>query len=304
MRLEQVVYIDVLFGINFVANFLILWATDQLLRLHTKGRWLALGALGGALYAVLIFFPRLSFAYSAAAKMLFSLGLVALTYRIRGSRLFFKTLAVFYTVSVFLGGALVAFFYVSGIGSKTGAVVRNGSLYFEMPWRPVMLGFLAGYPAVWIVCRLLRRKKEEHLYPIRLTQGQKTVNLMGILDTGNHLKEPFSGNAVLVAEYERVRDILPSEFCLCFEKKRSEGREETSDWEEVFSAASGLRLRAIPFHSVGRENGMLVGFCPDRVSVEENEREIALSKVVVGLYAGQLSKDNRYGALLSPEMMK
>ena len=301
MRLERVVYIDVLFGINFAGNFLILWATDQILRLHTKERWLLLGSSVGALYAVLIFFPRLTVAYSLVAKILFSLGLVALTYRIRGGWLYLKTLSVFYLVTFLLGGALLAFFYLSGAGMKMGAVVKNGSLYFELPWKMLLLAFFAAYPIIWFACRMIRNKKGYKTYPVRLTKGDKTVMLPALLDTGNRLKEPFSGDAVLVAEYERIRDILPNEFCRQFEAKKAEGE---TDWEELLSVSPQLCLKLIPFCSVGKENGMLLGFRPDRASLEENEREIPLSKVIVGLYAGRLSTDRHYGALLSPEMME
>ena len=304
MRLERVVYIDVLFGINFVGNYLLLWATDGILRLHTKGRWLMTGAAFGALYASLIFFPRFSLAYSAAAKLVFSLALVALTYRIRGIGLYIKALLVFYAVSFVTGGALLAFFYVSGAGQKMGAVIRNGSLYFEVPWRMVIYSFAVMYPVVWLACRQLRKHKSGRLYPVHLGSGEKSVTLMGLLDTGNHLKEPFSGDAVLVAEYERVRDILPKEFCTCFERAASAGVGIETQWEELLSAAPELRLKWIPFRSVGKENGMLLGFRPERIFVEENEREVPLPKVVVGLYLGRLSESRRYGALLSPEMME
>ncbi|MDK2789208.1 MAG: hypothetical protein PWP07_2453, partial [Epulopiscium sp.] len=57
------------------------------------------------------------------------------------------------------------------------------------------------------------------------------------------------------------------------------------------------------FSSLGMPNGMLVGFRPDQVEVIEHDNtSTVLKDVVIGIYNQRLSKDNRYQALLHPDI--
>jgi stage II sporulation protein GA (sporulation sigma-E factor processing peptidase) len=56
----------------------------------------------------------------------------------------------------------------------------------------------------------------------------------------------------------------------------------------------------IPFSSLGKTNGMLVGFRPDCVKVEGMENK---PDVVIGIYNDRLCRDGRYRGLLSPELV-
>jgi stage II sporulation protein GA (sporulation sigma-E factor processing peptidase) len=54
----------------------------------------------------------------------------------------------------------------------------------------------------------------------------------------------------------------------------------------------------IPFSSLGRTNGMMIGFRPDAVIVGEK-----ISDVVIGIYNSRLCRDGRYQGLLGPELI-
>jgi len=56
----------------------------------------------------------------------------------------------------------------------------------------------------------------------------------------------------------------------------------------------------IPFNSIGKTSGMLIGFRPDQVMVgAKNSRQ----DVVIGIYNDKLTPDGRYQALLSPDLL-
>jgi len=63
------------------------------------------------------------------------------------------------------------------------------------------------------------------------------------------------------------------------------------------------RFRLIPFTSLGKENGMLIGFRPDYIEVGENAEKKGITDVIIGIYNRALSKNNNYSALLSPELI-
>ena len=75
---------------------------------------------------------------------------------------------------------------------------------------------------------------------------------------------------------------------------------ENITWIMSEVAQRGLPARLIQFSSLGKENGMLIGFVPDRAEIHDDCGVKVLEKCVVGIYERQLSRDNSYGALLNP----
>jgi len=291
------VYADVLFLINFTVNILVLYLTGKIGRLSPR-RWrIALGAVAGAAYAVFMFFPRLSFGYSAAAKVLFSLFVVALTFNIRGVRLYIKTVGVFYLVTFCLGGCVMALFYLTDAGAKLGAVVKNGILYLNLPWKVLIGAVLFSYAIIRVVWGILQsRMAREAMYrKIGISWNGKEVWMNALLDTGNALCEPFSGAPVIVAEYEKLLPILPEAL------KEACQLGETAV-EQISDERIRGRIRVIPFSSLGKEHGMLIGFRPDKAWLLENEKILDAGAVVIGIYTRNLARDRSYGALLPPQL--
>lgn len=291
------VYADILFLINFAVNLPVLYLTAKMARLRPPLWRLTLGAVAGAVYAVLMFFPRLSFGYSALAKFLFSLLVVALTFNIRGVRLYIKTVGIFYLVTFCLGGGVMALFYFTGAGTKLGAVVKNGILYMNLPWKTLLISVAACYFLIRVVWSILQnRLSRETMYrKVGIFWDGREVWLDALLDTGNALCEPFSGAPVIIAEYERLLPVLPPELAGAF----GEGEPQI---DTIADEKTRGRIRVIPFSSLGKEHGMLIGFRPDKAKLIENEQIKDAGEVIVGIYTRPLAHDRSYGALLPPEL--
>lgn len=291
------VYIDVLFFINFIINMPVLYLTGKIARLSPPAWRIVLGAVCGALYAVFMFFPRLSFGYGAMAKVLFSLFVVAITFCVRGVRLYIKTVGVFYLVTFCLGGGVMALFYFTGMGQSTGALIKNGILYMNLPLGILLLSVAVCYGILRIIWSVLQsRMAQESMYrKIGIFWNGKEVWLDALLDTGNALCEPLSGAPVIVAELERLIPILPPALEEAF-------LEETVKIESISDEAVRGRIRIIPFSSLGKEHGMLIGFRPDSAVLLENEALKDAGEVVVGIYTKALAKDRSFCALLPPQI--
>ena len=70
------IYADVLFLINFLMNYVLLWATGSLGLMSVNKIRLLLGALISAGYSILILLPRFSWGNAWWAKLIFSLFLI------------------------------------------------------------------------------------------------------------------------------------------------------------------------------------------------------------------------------------
>ena len=77
--MKTVVYIDSLFLLNFIINMIILKLTDVFSSSRTKTFRICLASSVGALYAVCMFFPKISFLYILPFKMLVSVFIVYIT---------------------------------------------------------------------------------------------------------------------------------------------------------------------------------------------------------------------------------
>lgn len=297
------VYIDVLFAVNFIINYILLSTTARVARLGASHWRLALGALFGALYAVFMFFPPLKFIYSALAKLLFSLGLIAITFGVCKIRLFLKVLGVFYIITLSFGGAALAIIYYSGVGAALGAVISNGILYFNLPWQTLLFAILAASLVLRFVWRAYQSKTaKDNLYArVIISFSGEQAELDALIDTGNELYDPLSNYPVIVAEYQKLKKTLPGEICSLYD-----GRKE-GDFELLSGALRALpaagRFRLIPFSSLGREHGIMLGFKPDRAQVVENEKTRDLGAVIIGICNKKLANDESYQALLHPGML-
>ena len=296
--MKPVIYIDVLFFVNFFVNFILLAATAGLAGVQAK-KPLIIAASGlGALYASFMFFPALSFIYTAFAKLLSSMAIVAIAYNIRGIRLYFKALGIFYLVTLCFGGGIFALFTFTGLGAATGAVVKNGILYINLPWQLLFIAVCILYFFITRVFKMLvSRKGGVNLIDINITLNGASVPLKAIIDTGNALYDPISHTPVIVAEYGFLKPILPSEITEAF-----------TDENKIFSydnseSALNAGLRLIPFCSVGKENGILLGFKPDLVAYTKNEQTYSTESVIVALCPTPLSKDKSFQALMHPDII-
>ena len=293
-----VVYIDVLFVVNLLINYILLKACCIFVNLKQNIWRIGFGAFVGACYAVLIFFPDFTLLYSTLFKLLISMIIVAVSFPFYCLKSYLKTLLIFYMVSFGFGGCVLGVFYFSDIGARLGAVYSNGIFYFNLPWMVLVLSGILFYITMKLFSvissrishtRNLRKK----LY---LSFEDKTAELTALFDTGNSLIDPVSLRPVIIVEYKMVKNLFSEDIKSALERI---GKENIT-WIMSEVAQRGLPARLIPFSSLGKENGMLIGFVPDRAEIHDDCGVKVLEKCVVGIYERQLSRDNSYGALLNP----
>lgn len=58
------------------------------------------------------------------------------------------------------------------------------------------------------------------------------------------------------------------------------------------------KLKCIPFSSLGKQNGLLVGIRADEIEVETEEEKKISNNVIIGIYDKSLTKRGEYRALI------
>ncbi len=298
----MVLYMDVLLLENLVINYLILYVTAKFSRVRVSSLRLFIGAAVGALYvAFIIVQPGMKIYYTTLAKILLSFFIVAITFSPRKVLPFLKTLVIFYISTFIFAGAVLAFLFFN----QQGGFVRNGIVYVPgySRWFSVFLGIVT----VGIIINIFREviqsriSKDKLLIPVKIAFDNRMIDLSALVDTGNSLKDPLTNMPVMVVEFKALEELLPAEIKSIFENSKE--NDLSSVTATISKSKWFSRFRLIPFSSLGKENGMLIGFKPDFIEVGEEEEKRDIKNVIVGIYNRTLSRNEQYKALLGPELV-
>lgn len=64
------------------------------------------------------------------------------------------------------------------------------------------------------------------------------------------------------------------------------------------------KVKIIPFKSLGKENGILLGVKMDEVQITYQDLKYEIKNVIIGIYNGSLSKNGKYSALVGVGIFK
>ncbi|MDP4092168.1 MAG: sigma-E processing peptidase SpoIIGA [Bacillota bacterium] len=296
------VYLDVLFLENLVMNFLILMVTSKFSKRKTSTLRLFIGAFVGALYVVfLLICPGFKIYYTAFSKFALSLLIVALVFTPKKVWEFIKILVLFYASTFIFAGAAFAFLYFN----QNGGFLKNGVVYVF--WQSQTIVLLLSVVTVGIIVRIFweifqhRFERDKLLIPLKISFESKKIGMAALIDTGNSLFDPLSNLPVVVVEFNALREILPEEIKNIYENSRE--NDLTCVTNIISNSEWIARFRLIPFSSLGKQNGMLLGFKPDYIEIGENQHKKDINEVIIGIYNSILSRNERYKALLNPELV-
>lgn len=287
-----VIYIDVLFMINFLIDFMLFYITARMSgkRIHKMRFFLA--CLAGGIYSVCIFFPRLSFFQSAIIKTAMSALLVMIAFRLKNFKDFLFMLGIFYTVNFVFAGGVTAVMCFTDFGTKANVLLSGGSLYIDLSFfKLIIIATILTTLLRWGI-RILRKRLQTHGIISKLTvfESGNTAELYGIIDTGNSLYS--HGLPVCVVQFSAIAGILPKDISRAVETGNIAGAISSSNvtWAK--------KLRLISYSAVGTKNGILIGFLPEKTTIETCNKPHNVS-CVIAVYPGKL----KYNALFNPDMI-
>lgn len=285
------VYADVTFMINLVMDFVILWATARLVGIRLLYLRLFTAALLGAIYSVFYLYLAMTPFYSVPAKILFSCLILFIGLKPQTWTEFKKALVYFYGISFAVAGASIAVSYL---------MITPGES-FKFSYLLLLVGAIfALLIGIYGEKYLLRRIVPSLLrFGVELRFGAQSCNGQGFLDTGNGLKDPLTRRPVVVAEYEFLKQCLPRDFQQAFD----DNQDEDDILDHLSQSSWANRLRIIPFSSIGRKNGILVGVRADAIMVHTGKKNVLHNNVVIGIYRDKLSQDGSYHLLIPSEIV-
>lgn len=273
-----VIYIDSLFALNFILNYLLLLLSARLTGAPFKRLRLALAAALGAGYAVLTVLPAFAFTGAAVIKIVVTLPLIAAARGI--GRGFLRFFLLFWLSSCLLAGIVL------GLG-----LMVSGTPYVHISVEVLLLIAAAVYFLLTVALKGITRFAglKSKLVQVEITYRGRHVEFNALADTGHTLTDPLTGQNVLIADKDSILPLMPKDA----RSLLSTTENPVELVEQMQLIDSTVLLRLIPYRAIGVQNGWLAAFSPDNVTiggVKKDEMLVAFST---------LSSDKAYRALVS-----
>ncbi len=172
------IYIELVFIVNFLLDFIILYGTKRLLKLNKSNKRLLLASIIGSLSTIIVFL-KITNIILIILKILLSLILITVSF---GKNNIFINTFYFYLISIIVGGTIYLF-------------DLNKSLYFNY----LILIILSP-----IIIYLLIKELNKHRlnindkYLVEITISKNKYKLEGFIDTGNRLSSPIKKEPVIL----------------------------------------------------------------------------------------------------------
>lgn len=293
------IYIDVVLLENLIMNYIILYATAIIAKVIPKKTRLALASLVGAIYSIIAYMSILQIYSSIILKIILSIIIVYIAFNAHDIKKMLKQLLLFYLASFVFGGVAFSLIYIV---RPQDVIVKNGVFVGTYPIKILFLGAIVGLIIVSLSIKIIRKKisRKSLFCNIKIKLNDTEINTTALIDTGNLLKDPISNMPVIVVERTLLYDVLPKQILNNLENILG------GDLEKIPESIKDKyisKLKVIPFSSLGKPNGMLLGIKADEIYIEIEEEKIKKEEVIIGIYNRSLTKKGEYRALIGMNLM-
>lgn len=264
------IYVDSLIFINFTMNlYLLIWVNRSTFRTATSGRMI-LGAMVGAVGFLLTVSGVGPPGVRVVAGLVIGVvGMLVIPFSVSNLRMFVKLLAQLAVYSFMMGGALLFLLQILP-GCRQYLVSCAG---------------IAGMGGVFFLLfgrHQVQPERQGNLCRVTLMRKGKEMTVTALLDSGNSLVEPISGKPVCVVE---------------------------SSVQEQLWGSDTAGFRAIPYHSIGKQNGIMWGYPLETLTIHVDGMKLCLKEVYLAVSNETISERGSTGGaeikmIINPELLK
>lgn len=292
------IYIDIIIVENLIMNYIILYATGLILKSKILHLRIFLASAIGAIYAITEYISKLSIYSNILVKIILSIVIVFVAFNPQNFKKMCKQLVLFYLTTFTFGGVATYLIYVL---KPQNIIIKNGMYVGTYVLKVIFIGAILGTVILIIAFKFAKNKitKKDMICKVKIKLNGKEIILDTMVDTGNMLKEPLTGNPVVVVEKTSLYDLIPKEILNNTESILG------GDFEKIPEDIKNeyiSRLKIIPFSSLGKQNGMLLGIKPENLEVINEQSEEKKDNAIIGIYNKSLTKRGEYKALIGIDL--
>lgn len=276
---NMTIYLDVVFIENLVMNLSVILSEAVLLNSLNK----LIRKIGSALIATVYYILTLIFPKFSGFQVFVGILIIFIAFRPRNLKLLIKQVFLFYFINFVFAGtsfALICAFNKGKFSIFNGVVVGNFSVFKV---------FLAVIIAIIMLIYFFRKRSKHVFKDVVISISGKVKEIRLLLDTGNLLREPYTGKPVMIVEKSALKNVIDEELFNDLEKMLKGG--------EIIP--DGMFL--IPYRSLGNSLGFLLGIKPDFVTLKKNGKKFC--NVVIGICNENISETKSYSGIFGLETL-
>lgn len=253
----RVIYIDILFLYNFLADLILLKIVSLISRRGIRWLRLLLSAALGGMYACFHFFSPLPPIAAGVANIAALIGLCCVAFHFYSLRDGLKLSALTLATGFGMGGGVMALYFLFGDGNRFK--LQNGIFYLDFSLLQLLLFAVAAYAVISFSYTLfLKIRAGERTVEATILMEGKSITTLALLDTGCRLRDPITGKRVAVISSDVLENLLGIE----------EIKEQYPERYRVLSAST-----------VGGDS-QLEAFRPDKVILKDGGRTFECDMLV------------------------
>ncbi len=277
--MTEVIYADVLVVLNLYVTYALLSLTGIISRKKRNTLRIFLSSLMAGFYSLSILLPGIAEILTAVTGIPFGIFLCFTAYGFINKKAFLKLCLSFFALSfVFAGIMLFLWLFFA----PKGMYFSNGIVYFDISTSNLVVLTIICYVFISLCNRYLRsRTPSDTVYDCEIIKGDKSYKCHCFLDTGNSLRDPFTGKPVIIVNGEKFECTVP-----------------LTAYDLAKTDNGSFRL--IPCSGVAGKN-LLVSFSADLIRVRGLKKNFSCSDVTVAITQEKIF-GGRYDGILPFEL--
>lgn len=231
-------------------------------------------------------------------KILLSILIVYVAFNPQSIKKMWKELLIFYLTSFVYGGVSFALIYII---KPQDILMKNGLFLGTYPVKTVFIGAIVSFVIILVSLKIIKAKslKKDMFCDAEIQINNKIIKTKAMIDTGNCLKEPITNIPVVVLEHTLLYECIPKEILNNLDNII--GGDFYGIPQNVIDKYVS-KFKLIPYSSLGKQNGILIGIKADYLKILKDEKE-KKCEVIVGIYNKSLTKKGEYRALIGVDVI-
>ncbi len=210
------IYGDILFIINFSMDFLALFICGKIMHFNMKTWRMICGAAIGGIYGVAALFLSISPMFEVIFDVAAAFAMCFAAHHTKNMRKTLCTTAMFYAVSLLLGGAMTAIY--SKMGRYSAYIEIGGSVstvFGEIElWVFAVLAIVSAL-ITYFLQKAMHSRMTGKYCRLRVTFRGREYEFSGFFDSGNCAEEPISGRPIVFISTFALREVGADELLRC-----------------------------------------------------------------------------------------
>ena len=262
------IYIDTLFFVNFITDYIILLCTAKMNGVVIRRKQIAIAAAIGSVFACLCTYAPNAWYSHQIMKITVAFILCEISFG--SSKYIIRCFISFLIISALFGGIL-SMFVISSSNEKK----------IEINSKAILLTFTVTYFILTMLYKKTGKQYIQSYVEAEISICNRTIFLTLMEDSGNELVDPITLKPVIFIEKEYLYNIIPelmtqkqdiyAQYCFLSEIDALKGK-----------------IRLIPFQTIS-EKGTTLGIIPDYVMINGKTKEVIIAPTEI-----KFSQTNQY----------